>query len=247
MFLEALCRIAQEAGAAILHHYDQAIEFERKADASPVTVADIAAHHIIERGLLVLAPDIPVISEEHAQHVLPEGAQCFWLVDPLDGTKSFIRREGQFTVNIALVEQGNPTLGVIFIPVTGELYWGDVARGAWRKRPGEQDVQIYTREAPAEGMAALVSRSHLDAPTQAFIDPLPVATRMSASSSLKFCRVAEGAADLYPRFGPTMEWDTAAGHAIVVAAGGRVQQPDGRTFVYGKPDFRNGPFVAWGK
>lgn len=248
MFLEELCRIAQQAGAAILHHYDQAIEFERKADASPVTAADIAAHHVIERELLALAPKIPIISEEHAQHVLPEGATRFWLVDPLDGTKSFIRREGQFTVNIALIEDAAPVLGVIYIPVTGELYFSDVHKGvAWRQMAGEKATPIRTRDVPAEGMTALVSRSHLDEQTQRFIDPLPIAMRASASSSLKFCRVAEGAADIYPRFGPTMEWDTAAGHAIVLGAGGRVEKPDGNAFDYGKSDFRNGAFVAWGK
>lgn len=247
MFLNPLCRIAQKAGMAILEHYTQDIEFERKADASPVTAADMAAHHVIVDALAELTPDIPIVSEEHAIHHLPEGAARFWLVDPLDGTKSFILREGQFTVNIGLIEHGVPTLGVIYLPTTQELYFAKTGHGAWRQIALAPQTNIATRSIPAEGMTALVSRSHLDAATQAFIDPLEIVTRISAASSLKFCRVAEGAADLYPRFGPTMEWDTAAGHAIVVAAGGRVTQPDGSPFLYGKPEFRNGPFVVWGR
>lgn len=219
----------------------------RKADHSPVTAADLAANAIIVQALEEQAPEIPVISEEMAEHRLPEGATRFWLVDPLDGTRSFLRHEGEFTVNIGLIEHGTPVLGVIFVPVPGELYAGIAGKGAWRQIKHGPREAITTRPRPAEGMLAVVSLSHLDPKTQTFLDALPIAGRVQAASSLKFCRVAEGVADLYPRFGPTMEWDTAAGHALVLAAGGRVEQPDGAPFTYGAFDFRNGPFVAWGR
>lgn len=247
MFLNHLCCVAQKAGEAILEHYVQDIEFERKDDASPVTAADMAAHHLIVDALAELSPDIPVISEEHASHVLPAGATRFWLVDPLDGTRSFIRRKGQFTVNIGLIEKGRPTLGVIYIPTTTELYFAAKGEGAWRQVGAAKAQPIATRDTPAEGFSAVVSHSHLDPQTEAFLAPMQIASQLPAASSLKFCRVAEGVADIYPRFGPTMEWDTAAGQAIVEAAGGRMTLPDGSDFTYGKTGFRNGPFVVWGR
>lgn len=247
LFMNELCRIAQKAGDAILRYYGQAIDVERKADCSPVTEADRAAHDVIVAALAELCPEIPVISEEHTHHELPAGATRFFLVDPLDGTKSFIRGDGEFTVNIGLIEEDVPTLGVIYVPCDKQMYAGAEGVGAWREWEGRPREIIHTRTVPPQGMSALVSFSHKDAKTDGFLEAFSVARRDSASSSLKFCRVAEGAADIYPRFGPTMEWDTAAGHAIVRAAGGRMEKPDGSHFGYSKPEFRNGPFVVFGQ
>ncbi|MCI5050462.1 MAG: 3'(2'),5'-bisphosphate nucleotidase CysQ [Rickettsiales bacterium] len=247
LFLNDLCRIAQKGGAAIMPYFGQPIDVERKADASPVTQADLAAHKAIVPALRELTPDIPIVSEEHKNHDLPEGVERFWLVDPLDGTKSFIRGENEFTVNIGLIEHGTPTLGIIYIPVEKMMYVGKVGQGAYRQKDSEEKEMITTRTPPEEGLSAVVSLSHLDPKTEDYMQGYTVAHRVSAASSLKFCRVAEGVADVYPRFGPTMEWDTAAGHAIAVAAGARVEKPDGSVFDYGKSDLLNGPFVVWGQ
>ncbi len=248
--MNGLCCIAQAAGEVILGYHQTDVAVARKADASPVTAADHAANHLIVRELQELAPEIPIISEEGETHVLPENPERFWLVDPLDGTKSFLRGEAEFTVNIGLVTRhGNgyyPSMGVIYLPVTRQLYAGSEAGDAWRQDHDGPRRPIYTRPAPPAGMTAVVSLSHRDRKTDAFLAELSISERVAAASSLKFCRVAEGAADIYPRFGPTMEWDTAAGHAIVLAAGGRVETPQGDPFTYGRPDFRNGPFVVWG-
>ena len=246
-FLKQLCRIAQDAGAAILQHYQQPLDIECKEDNSPVTQADLAAHQVIVESLRPLTPDIPVISEESKSHAISDVSKPFWLVDPLDGTKSFIRGKGEFTVNIGVIEDGIPTIGVIYVPVERMMYYAAVGLGAWRQKDGGLAEKISTRLLPEDGYAAVVSHSHLDPQTQAFLDDMTIASRVSAASSLKFCRVAEGAADIYPRFGPTMEWDTAAGHAIVVAAGGRMQKPDGSVFNYGKEPLLNGPFIVYGR
>lgn len=230
-----------------MRHYEKESVFERKADNSPVTQADMDAHHSILGNLAPLTPQIPIISEESASHHLPEHTERFWLVDPLDGTKSFIRREDEFTVNIALIHQGSPILGVIYVPAQSVLYAGIQGEGAFRQHEGREREAIETRPVPEIGFEAVVSLSHLDQTTKSFLQNYRIASRVQAASSLKFCRVAEGAADMYPRFGPTMEWDTAAGHAIVLAAGGRVETPEGEPFTYGACDFRNGPFVAWGR
>ena len=169
----------------------------------------------------------------------------FWLVDPLDGTKEFISRNGEFTVNIALVEGGQPVLGVVLAPALGKVWWGAMGHGA-RMRDEAGERPIAARPRPAEGVVAVASRSHSDAQTEAFLDAQGVAERISAGSSLKFCLVAEGRADLYPRFGRTMEWDTAAGHAVLAAAGGRVTTRDGAPFLYRKPGFENPAFIAAG-
>ncbi len=243
---EDLCCIAVTAGRETLNYYDGSVKVERKEDNSPVTQADYAAHHIIVDALEEMAPAIPIISEESERHELPEGAEYFWLVDPLDGTKSFIRGTGEFTINIGLIHRDTPVMGVIYVPVKRELYWGIVGQGAWRKVDDEEVQMIQTRTPDYDALSVVVSKSHLDPQTEAFLQDKQVADKVSASSSLKFCRVAEGVADLYPRFGPTMEWDTAAGHAIVVAAGGRVETPEGAPFTYGHADFRNSPFIVWG-
>ena len=222
-----------------MSYYRTDVDVIRKEDNSPVTEADLAAHHILVDALRALTPDIPIVSEESESHTLPEGAERFWLVDPLDGTKSFIRGTGAFTVNIGLIEYGEPTMGVIVVPTDKRCYAGDIEHGAWKN-----DEPISTGDLPKTEWGAVVSMSHLDPKTEAFITPLPIGEKRSASSSLKFCLVAEGAAHLYPRFGPTMEWDTAAGHAILRAAGGKVVHPDGRSFTYRKTGFRNGAFIA---
>lgn len=244
--LSAIHELAREAGEMIMPYYQSGLAVEQKADLSPVTEADRVAHTHIMAGLRALTPDIPIISEESESHPEISSSSCFWLVDPLDGTKSFIRGSGSFTVNIGLIENNTPQLGVIYAPVEKTSYLGLLGEGAWKQEAGEPLCAIACRMPPEEGLYAVVSFSHLDPKTEQFLAKHPIAGRTAGSSSIKFCAVAEGIADLYPRFGTTMEWDTAAGHAIVAAAGGRVITPDGNPFLYGKPDFRNDAFIVWG-
>jgi 3'(2'), 5'-bisphosphate nucleotidase len=218
-----------------------------KADNSPVTDADLAAHQIIVEALRQWTPNLPIVSEENREHPDISQSPLYWLVDPLDGTKSFIRRSGEFTVNIALMEHHHPVFGVIYIPAQDVLYYGSEAYGAYCQLSGQMPKHIRARVQPEEGAAVVVSMSHITKETEAFLQTIMLESKVSASSSLKFCRVAEGVADIYPRFGPTSEWDTAAGHAIVEAAGGRMLTLDGQPFTYGKPDFLNPGFVVWGK
>jgi 3'(2'), 5'-bisphosphate nucleotidase len=247
--IDPVCNLAIGAGALIMRFYRSGEhETTVKADKSPVTDADIAAHRLIVDKLREWTPDIPVVSEESAHRPDVADAPLFWLVDPLDGTKSFIRRTDEFTVNIALIEDKKPVFGVVYIPAQEVLYYGSEAYGAFRQTSKDAPRQIHARVQPEEGAAVVVSMSHLTRETEAFLETLTVASRVSASSSLKFCCVAEGRADIYPRFGPTCEWDTAAGHAIVAAAGGRVETVDGQPFTYAKrEDFLNPGFVVWGK
>lgn len=245
--LESLLDLADRAGAVVLEHYDGGTEVRTKADRSPVTAADEAAEAVILEGLRGLAPDLPVVAEEAvAAGRIPDlGDGPFWLVDPLDGTREFLSGNGEFTVNIALVEGTAPLLGVVLAPARSRRWWGRVGEGAWTFAAG--DVRrIEVRPPPASGPVAVASRSHRDDATNAFLERQGVSETVSAGSSLKFCLVAEGSADVYPRFGTTMEWDTAAGQAVLAAAGGRVTTPENAPFVYRKPDFRNGPFIAWG-
>jgi 3'(2'), 5'-bisphosphate nucleotidase len=245
--LPAIVALAERAGALILEHYRDGVAVRAKADASPVTVADEAAEALILEGLAGLTPEIPVVAEETVAggHVPELGAGRFWLVDPLDGTKEFLSRNGEFTVNIALIEGQEPVLGVVFAPALGKVWWGAHGAGAMlRDATGERPIAARPR--PARGVVAVASRSHSDSQTEAFLDEMGVAERISAGSSLKFCLVAEGRADVYPRFGPTMEWDTAAGHAVLRAAGGQVTTRDGAPFTYRKPGFRNPEFIARG-
>lgn len=243
---ERFAAIAEAAGASIMAVYGTAAS-EAKADGSPVTEADIAAHRVILEGLARDCPALPVVSEEDAAHRIPDPAERFILVDPLDGTREFISRNGEFTVNIALVEQGRPVAGVVLAPALGRAWLGAVGAGA-RMRAGQGAAwqPITCRRPAAEGMVAVASRSHRDATTEAFLAGQPIAGLRSVGSSLKFCLVAEGEADVYPRFGTTMEWDTAAGQAVLEAAGGRVLTPEGAPFRYGKAEWRNGPFIGWG-
>jgi 3'(2'), 5'-bisphosphate nucleotidase len=248
--LEAAETAAFAAGAAILDIYASDFAVARKSDASPVTLADGKAEAIILSHLAAAAPDIPVIAEEQAEALgLPDRIPPrFWLVDPLDGTKEFVKRNGEFTVNIALVEQGRPVLGVIGIPVKGVVYGAAGPDTAYVVDTAGRIRSIAARHCPSHGATVAYSRSHADTTRlEDWLADYAVAERVVAGSALKFCLIAEGAADLYPRFGPTMEWDTAAGQALVEAAGGSMTRLDGTPFRYGKPGFRNPGFVVRGR
>lgn len=250
-WLHTLEEIARDAGAAIMDIYAEEIRVRQKDDLSPVTDADEAAERIILAGLATLDPETPVVAEESMMAGKGPGeapGARFWLVDPLDGTKEFIRRQGEFTVNIALIERGRPVMGVVYAPAIGALYLGAAGHGAWRildRAPGKREV-ITVREGDPANLVAVASKSHRTPGTNAFLDRLPIGESRAAGSSLKFCLVAEGSADVYPRIGPTMEWDTAAGHAVLGAAGGRVVTLDGAEMSYGKPGFRNPDYYAYG-
>ncbi len=248
---------ALEAGAAILRLQGEGLAVTRKADRSPVTAADRAAETIILRHLLQAFPDTAVVAEEEmAAGNAPRIGNRFFLVDPLDGTQEFIRASPDFTVNIALVDAGRAVLGVVYAPAHRWLFAGDVAAGtAWRATVSEDGgagawQAIRARQAPDSGFTVLASRSHRAPATDAWLKQFDadrgIERIVAVGSSLKFCLLAAGKADLYPRFGPTMEWDTAAGHAVLAAAGGRVTTPAGAPLLYSKPDFRNGPFIARG-
>jgi 3'(2'), 5'-bisphosphate nucleotidase len=243
--------IAREAGQVILRFYTDSVSSTHiKADGSPVTAADHAAEGVILPALHHLTPDIPIISEEqHAAGASPELQHgTFWLVDPLDGTRSYIDRTGEFTVNIGLIHDGVPVLGVIFLPVDGDLYAAAGPGTAVHCPDGRHEKPISARLPPAEGLTVLCSRSHGDRDVlDRYLADKTVADRRPSSSSLKFCLLAAGLADIYPRFGPTSEWDTAAGHAILLAAGGSVETPDGKSLTYAKPRFLNPDFIAYGR
>jgi len=245
--INKVCSIAKQAGKAILSVYDGEIEVEVKDDKSPLTAADKASHQVIIAGLQQHFPDIPVLSEEGAVIPYAERRQWsrFWCVDPLDGTKEFIKRNGEFTVNIALIENGRPVAGVVYVPVQDKLFYGSLQAGAWRLEAGGKPEKIRVRKADHEkGLTVVMSRSHPSPELEAYLKNLKVAKTMPVGSSLKLCVVAEGLADLYPRLGPTMEWDTAAGHAVVEAAGGTVVQPNGEALVYNKEDLLNPYFIV---
>ena len=246
--LETIGKIAKGAGDAIMEIYKTDFSVTTKGDKSPVTQADDAAEAIIiDRLKKEVSNDFPIVAEESvAAGRIPDVTNTrFWLVDPLDGTKEFIGRNGEFTVNIALIELGKPVLGVVHIPAKGITYFGG-REGAFLEETEKPARQIRCREIPSDGIAALVSRSHADEATEAFLKSFVVKDRVSVGSSLKFCKVADGTADIYPRFGRTMEWDTAAGHAVLMFAGGRVVREDGAALGYGKPEFENPGFIALG-
>ena len=246
--IEALVRIVRHAGDIVMAVYQGAIDVRSKADASPVTEADERAEAFIVPALRALAPGIPVVAEDMAARGQADSiGRSFWLVDPLDGTREFINRNGEFTVNVALVHDGSPLLGVVGAPALGRLYAGVVGQGAW-----VEDAQgrraIHTRPVPAEGLSVVASRSHGDAAAlDRFLHGRVVAQLVNAGSSLKLCLLAAGEADLYPRLGRTMEWDIAAGHGVLAAAGGGVLTLDGAPFGYGKRGFENPHFAAWGR
>jgi 3'(2'), 5'-bisphosphate nucleotidase len=250
---------AAKAGAAIMAHYGKGEEVEFKADASPVTKADRDAEAIILPALKALAPGIPVVSEEIAGDRHAALGPRFFLVDPLDGTKEFIKQRTDFTVNIALIEQGRPRFGLVYAPARA-LFAVTIADGeaveaelrpnaAGAELAGLAQTRLRARVAPSEGLTALVSLSHLDSETESFLSGLEVKDRSGAGSSVKFVEIARGRADIYPRFGPTMEWDTAAGQAVLEAAGGTVVDADGKPLRYGKTaqGLRNPSFIAWGR
>ncbi|MGI4744569.1 MAG: 3'(2'),5'-bisphosphate nucleotidase CysQ [Janthinobacterium lividum] len=256
--LEGFIVAALEAGGAILEIYRRpAFEKSSKDDGSPVTEADTRAEAIIHRALTLLAPGLPVVAEEAAAAgLVPETAHDFILVDPLDGTREFVNRNGDFTVNIALIRNGVPVLGVVYAPALGVLYSGLVGTGARRADivAGAPTgwVPIEARLSTPGGLRVVASRSHMSDETRRYLEAFDVMELVSIGSSLKFCKVAEGEADLYPRMGRTMEWDTAAGDAVLRAAGGQVQTLDGNRLAYGKrrqsddADFANPWFVAIG-
>ncbi len=250
--LESVAQIARAAAVEVMAVYATDFAVRGKADASPVTEADERAERVILAGLAALTPDLPVVAEEAVAAgripALPGPGGRFWLVDPLDGTREFVGRNGEFTVNIALVEAGEPLLGVVFAPAVGggRLFAGDRSAGAWVDDAAGRRA-IRCRRAPAEGLTVVASRSHGDAQAlERYLAGRKVASLTQAGSSLKLCVLAEGRADLYPRFGRTMEWDIAAGHAVLAAAGGSVRALDGTPLRYGKPGFENPHFVAQG-
>lgn len=247
---QQLLMIARAAGSAILAVYQEGpLQVVHKADCNPVTTADLAAHRVLEAGLRYLLPDCPVVSEEDpASHLYRQQHGRFWLIDPLDGTKEFIARNGEFTVNIALVENGRSVLGVVYAPALEALYWGGAGVGAFRCVRG-QTVSLRVATPSAQSACRVVaSKSHLNAPTQSLIaalgDALGAVSLVQAGSSLKFCRIAEGAADIYPRLAPTCEWDTAAAQAVLEGAGGSVLDLQRRPLHYGKSELLNPSFIA---
>jgi 3'(2'), 5'-bisphosphate nucleotidase len=247
--LNALTQIGIAAANAIRGTLSWSVR--TKADGSPVTSADEAAEAVIAEGLARLGGSFPIVSEESVDGTtLPANSDLYYLVDPLDGTKEFIAGRDEYTVNIALLSEGFPVLGVITAPALGLIWRGIAGKGAERLEFVAEKAlppqPIHSRSVPAGEFIVMVSRSHLDAPTEAYLQQLPHIRRIGCGSSLKFCRLAEGAADHYPRLGPTMDWDVAAGHAILVAAGGIVTGLDGSPVKYGTPRFRIPSFLAWG-
>jgi 3'(2'), 5'-bisphosphate nucleotidase len=246
----AVLALADAAGRAILEVYGRGDgDVQWKDDRSPLTEADLAAHRIIVAGLQRLTPDLPVLSEESADvpWATRRAWSRYWLVDPLDGTREFLKRNGEFTVNIALIEDGEPVLGVVHAPVTGESWSGERGGVAYRRDAGGHERRLFVRVPPARPLRVAVSRSHLDERTAALIQRLGPIESASLGSSLKFCKLAEGALDLYPRFGPTSEWDTAAGQCVLEAAGGALVNLEGEPFRYNqRPSLLNGDFLAFG-
>jgi 3'(2'), 5'-bisphosphate nucleotidase len=230
----------------ILEPYQGDVVVRAQADASPVTAADEAAEAVIVARLAELTPATPVIAEESVAsgHVPEVDAGAFWLVDPLDGTKEFVNRKGEFTVNIALIEGREPILGVVLAPALRQAWWGARGKGASARDVEGHIRKIAARKAPSGGLVAIASRSHRDAETQAFLDRAGITECISAGSSLKFCLVAEGRADVYPRFGPTMEWDTAAAQCVAEQAGAFVREPGGESLRYNKENLLNPFFIV---
>lgn len=245
--LPELTRIATRAGEAILEIYGQDFEVITKEDASPLTQADLASHRVISEALAGLTPEIPLLSEESAD--IPFATRSswndYWLIDPLDGTKEFVNRNGEFTVNIALIRNHEPVLGVVYVPVTGVTYTGLVGRGAMRSDAGGEPRAIRVRVPCAEPMVVVGSRSHANPALVGHLQSMGAYELVSMGSSLKFCLVAEGKADFYPRLGPTSEWDTAAAHAVVLAAGGKIVTLEGEPLAYNRKDsFLNPEFLV---
>eukprot|EP00163_Fabomonas_tropica_P029178 TRINITY_DN6175_c0_g3_i1.p2 TRINITY_DN6175_c0_g3~~TRINITY_DN6175_c0_g3_i1.p2 ORF type:complete len:256 (-),score=25.45 TRINITY_DN6175_c0_g3_i1:329-1096(-) len=245
--LPDVIKVADEASEKVLHIYQSDFKVDYKEDQSPVTAADIASHDIILKGLRNISRDIPILSEEGADITWEERRHWrrFWLVDPIDGTKDFTQRNGEFTVNIAMIEDGVPVMGVVIAPALKEAFWGVVGEGAHKRDRTGRVYRIRVAE-PKSTKRVVASKNHLNDETRQFIERLGEHELLQAGSSLKFCRIAEGHADIYPRIGPTSEWDTAAAQAVLVAAGGTVETLDGQPLKYGKEDVLNPNFVASG-
>ncbi|HEY5715397.1 MAG TPA: 3'(2'),5'-bisphosphate nucleotidase CysQ [Psychromonas sp.] len=240
--VEGICNIARLAGEGILQIYQRDFDVQLKADASPLTEADLAAHEIIMKGLTKLTPEIPVLSEEQANidWSVRQTWQQYWLVDPLDGTKEFIKKNGEFTVNIALIENGKPILAVVYAPVLDKLYYSDKSH-TFLTTAEKAAIPLHVCNS-AERLKVLVSRSHPSAGLSAYLDKLGDYETLAVGSSLKFCLIAEGLANLYPRLGPTMEWDTAAGHCIAEKAGARVCELGGQPLLYNQKESLLNPY-----
>lgn len=242
--IDDLIEVTLKAGETAMAFYARDHDVTIKQDNSPVTEADLAVDDLLFPVLRERYPDIPVVTEERAatQGVMPRQGK-FFLVDPIDGTKEFIKKTGEFTINIALVEDGVPVAGIVYAPAIGRLFVGDISTGAREIDSAGNSMRMSVRGC-GEDMTAVASRSHLTKDTEDFISQNKISDCVNAGSSLKFCLVAAGEADIYPRFGPTMEWDTAAGHAVLLAAGGQVLTCEGSPLSYGKPQFRNPYFIA---
>ena len=231
----------RNAGNAIMRIHRQAPNPEFKKDGSPVTEADELAEQIVLAAIAKFAPGIPIVSEENTASHSTNVGERFFLVDALDGTREFVKFDGSghFTVNIALIENGQPILGIVYAPALDRMFEG--IAGVWAKEDGSE---ISIRKSDPDCLTALASLSHREQETDAWLSKRKISETVAIGSSLKFCMIAAGEADIYPRFGPTMEWDTAAGHAVLIAAGGCVESPDGSEFTYGKNAYKNGPFIA---
>ena len=247
--VEPIVALAEDAGRAILEVYSTDFDVQAKDDESPLTQADLASHRWIDAGLRSLTPDIPIISEESGLPDFEERRQWrrYWIVDPLDGTKEFVNRNGEFTVNIALIEDNRPVLGVVHVPVQGKTYVGCKGLGAQRREGNETPVSIQVAGASTSPVRVVGSRSHRGASLDSYLEAVGEHDMVPMGSSLKFCVVAEGGADIYPRLGPTSEWDTAAAQAVVEQAGGKVVTLDGKPMKYNaKADILNPHFFVIG-
>lgn len=247
--LPEVVRLAQRAGDAILSVYGEQFEVTHKTDQSPLTQADLRSHDILLQGLRALTPELPVLSEEDSDIAFEQRRQWrrYWLLDPLDGTKEFVSRNGEFTVNIALIDDHVPVLGVVHVPVTGTTYTGQIGAGAFRHVDGQEPQQLHVRAPAATPLRIVGSRSHRGDSLDKLLPRLEPYEMVGVGSSLKFCLIAEGSADFYPRFGPTSEWDTAAAQAVVEAAGGVVIKTDGERLRYNtKPELLNPHFLVFG-
>lgn len=245
-FIEVLAPAMRAAGVLIEEIRLGGITAREKHDASPVTEADERAEALLEAAIRAADPDAVIVGEEAcASGTIPDPTERFWLIDPLDGTRDFVRGGPDYSVNVALIEHGQPALGLVLSPRDGMLWAGALGHGAFRQQGEAARKPIATRTFAARPIV-VTSRSHRDAKTDAYVAALPDADIRPSGSSLKFCLLADGSADVYPRFGPTSEWDTAAGHAVLLAAGGAMRGPSGQPFAYGKPGYLNGAFLAVG-
>lgn len=245
-----LCQIALDAGAAVMHIYkNQSSSDARlasKSDASPLTKADLASHRLVTDRLMKLRQTISVVSEED-EHSFAQTALggCYWLIDPLDGTKEFLARNGEFTINIALIVDSEPAWGVVYAPALDQMFWGGREYGSYRKHDGKTDlIRVAAPVESGNTFRVIASKSHLNSETSSFIDQLGVTELVQVGSSLKFCAIAEGRADVYPRLAPTCEWDTAAAQAVLEGAGGHVYDTTGNRLLYGKSSVLNPSFIA---